>query len=184
MTMSAKRRRFRAGRLAVFGGVYSNHLALRAVLDDVAGRGADATWCLGDLGGFGPHPDRSAAILRESGIPMLRGNYDDAIGHDRADCACGYTDPRDNDFAQRSFDYTVARTSADHKRWMCDLPEQHRVTLGGRPVLLCHGSPRRVNEFLWESGCSDAFLEWLCDAHTLAWARLQHADVARAATAP
>jgi diadenosine tetraphosphatase ApaH/serine/threonine PP2A family protein phosphatase len=32
-------------------------------------------------------------------------------------------------------------------------------------VLLCHGSPRRVNEFLWESACPDAFLEWLCDAH-------------------
>src|SRR5512134_3609634 len=118
-----------SGRLAVFGGVYSNHLALRAVLDDIAGRGADATWCLGDLGGFGPHPDRSAEILRASGVPMLRGNYDDAIGHDRADCACGYTDPRDNAFAQRSYDYTVRRTGADAKHWMRDLPEQQRFTL-------------------------------------------------------
>jgi diadenosine tetraphosphatase ApaH/serine/threonine PP2A family protein phosphatase len=39
------------------------------------------------------------------------------------------------------------------------------LTVGGRRVLLCHGSPRRVNEFLWESTCSDAFLEWLCDAY-------------------
>jgi predicted phosphodiesterase len=150
-------------RLAVIGGVYSNHLALRAVLDDIASRGSDLTWCLGDLGGFGPHPDRSAECLRAAGVPMLRGNYDDSIGHDRADCACGYTDPRDNAFAQRSYDYTVARTSADHKRWMRELPEQHRITVGGRRVLLCHGSPRRVNEFLWDSTCSDAFLEWLCD---------------------
>lgn len=154
-----------SARIAVFGGVYSNHLALRAVLDDIAARGPDATWCLGDLGGFGPHPDRSAEILRGSGIPMLRGNYDDAIGHERADCGCGYTDPRDNDFAQRSYDYTVAHTATGHKRWMRDLPEQHRLVIGGRRVLLCHGSPRRVNEFLWESACSDAFLEWLCDAH-------------------
>ena len=152
-------------RLAAFGGVYSNHLALRAVLGDVARHGADVTWCLGDLGGFGPHPDRSAEILRESGVPMLRGNYDDSIGHDRADCGCGYTDPRDNAFAQRSYDYTIARTAAEHKRWMRELPEQHRLTIGGRRVLLCHGSPRRVNEFLWESACSDAFLEWLCEAH-------------------
>ena len=152
-----------SARLAVFGGAYSNHIALRAVLDDIARRGADVTWCLGDLGGFGPHPDRSAEILRASGIPMLRGNYDDSIGHDRADCACGYTDPRDNGFAQRSYDYTVARTAEEHKRWMRELPEQHRLTVGGRRVLLCHGSPRRVNEFLWESACSDAFLEWLCD---------------------
>ncbi|HKQ58394.1 MAG TPA: metallophosphoesterase family protein [Candidatus Eisenbacteria bacterium] len=154
-----------ATRLAVFGGVYSNHVALHAVFDDIAGRGADLAWCVGDLGGFGPHPDRSAGMLRASGLPMLRGNYDDAIGHERDDCACGYSDPRDLAFAQRSYDYTVARTSAEHKRWMRGLPEQLRLEIGGRRVLLCHGSPRRVNEFLWESACSDTFLEWLCDAH-------------------
>jgi diadenosine tetraphosphatase ApaH/serine/threonine PP2A family protein phosphatase len=32
-------------------------------------------------------------------------------------------------------------------------------------MLVCHGSPRRVNEFLWESTCSDAFLGWLCETH-------------------
>ena len=152
-------------RLAAFGGVYSNHLALAAVLEDIERRGADRVWCLGDLGGFGPHPDRAAEILRGAGIPMLRGNYDDSIGNDRADCACGYTDPRDNFFAQISYDYTAARTSSDHKAWMRGLPERHRIEAEGRRLLLCHGSPRRVNEFLWESACSDAFLEWLCDRH-------------------
>ena len=152
-------------RLSVFGGVYSNHLALDATLDDIAARGTDRAYCLGDLGGFGPHPDRAAERLRRAGIPMLRGNYDDSIGHDPDDCACGYTDPRDNHFAQVSFEYTAARTAAAHKAWLRDLPEQLRLELGGRRVLLCHGSPRRVNEFLWESNASDAFLEWLCDQH-------------------
>jgi predicted phosphodiesterase len=150
-------------RVAALGGIYSNHLALGAVLEDIARQGADLTWCLGDLGGFGPHPDRSAEILRAAGVPMLRGNYDDSIGNDRADCACGYTDPRDNYFAQLSYDYTAARTAAEHKAWMRTLPEQQVVSAAGRRLLLCHGSPRRVNEFLWESACSDAFLEWLCD---------------------
>jgi len=154
-----------AHRLAVFGGVYSNHAALAAVLADIGARGADLAWCLGDVGGFGPHPDRSTGILRAAGVPMLRGNYDEAIGHDRADCRCGYSDPRDQRFAQISYDYTVARTSADHKAWMRDLPEQQRLSIAGRRLLLCHGSPRRVNEFLWESACSDAFLEWLCQTH-------------------
>jgi len=151
-------------RLAVFGGVYSNHLALDATLADIAAR-SEAGYCLGDLGGFGPHPDRAAERLRRSGMPMLRGNYDDSIGHGRADCACGYTDPRDNHFAQRSYDYTAARTAPGHKAWMRGLAEQLRLEIGGRRVLLCHGSPRRVNEFLWESSASDAFLEWLCAQH-------------------
>ena len=152
-------------RLAVFGGVYSNHFALRAALDDIQRRGADLTWCLGDLGGFGPHPDRAAEILRGAGVPMLRGNYDDAVGHDRPDCGCGYNDPRDRAFAQRAFDYTVARTGADHKAWMRERPEVERLEVSGLRLLLCHGSPRRVNEFLWESTCPDAFLEWLLEAH-------------------
>src|SRR5881409_1446249 len=121
-------------RLAAFGGVYSNHLALAAVLEDIERRGADWVWCLGDLGGFGPHPDRAAEILRGAGISMLRGNYDDSIGNDRADCACGYTDPRDNGFAQISYDYTVARTSSDHKAWMRGLPERHRIEAPGQRV--------------------------------------------------
>src|SRR6185295_4111133 len=151
-------------RLAVFGGVYSNHLALRATLDDIRLRGTDLTWCLGDLGGFGPHPDRAAELLRGAGVPMLRGNYDDAVGHERADCGCGYSDPRDTAFARHSYDYTVARTAPEHKAWLRDLPPVQRLEIAGRRLLLCHGSPRRVNEFLWDSTCPDSFLEWLLDA--------------------
>jgi predicted phosphodiesterase len=150
-------------RLALLGGVYSNDLALAAALRDIRRRGADHVWCLGDLGGFGPHPDRAAEVLRGFGIPMLRGNYDDSIGFERMDCGCGYSDPRDHHFAQLSYDYTLANTAAGHRAWMRELPEQQRLEIRGRRVLLCHGSPRRVNEFLWESACPDAFLEWLCD---------------------
>ena len=152
-------------RLALFGGVYSNDLALAAVLEHLRHRGADLAWCLGDVGGFGPHPDRAAEILRDKGVPTLRGNYDDAIGHEHADCGCGYTDPRDSRFAQLSYDYTLANTAPGHRAWMRSLPEQQRLEIEGRSMLLCHGSPRRVNEFLWESACSDAFLEWLCERH-------------------
>lgn len=151
--------------LAAFGGVYGNHLALDAVLGDIARHAPDAAWCLGDLGGFGPHPDLALERLRQSGIAVLQGNYDASVGHDLDDCACGYTDPRDRHFAQISFDYTRARTAPAHKAWMRTLPPLHRFEAAGRRVLLCHGSPRRQNEFLWDSTCSDDFLEWLCDAH-------------------
>ncbi len=152
-------------RLALFGGVYSNDRALEAVLDAAVRRGAETVRCLGDLGGFGPHPDRAIERLRAAGVPSIRGNMDDTVGHDRGDCACGYGDPRDLRFSQVSFEYTVARTSGANKAWLRGLPERQQLEVEGRRVLLCHGSPRRVNEFLWESACSDAFLERLCDEH-------------------
>ena len=148
---------------AFFGGVYSNYLALAEAVRDARGRGVDAIYCLGDFGAFGPHPDRTLDLLREHGIPCIQGNYDNSIGSALGDCQCGYTDPRDNHFAQLSYDYTLAKTAAHHRAWMRDLPAQLRLDLNGTRVLLCHGSPRKMNEFLWESTSSTAFLEYLCD---------------------
>jgi predicted phosphodiesterase len=152
-------------RIALFGGVYSNHLALRALLDDAARRGISRLYCLGDLGAFGPHPDKVFPLLREAGIQVVQGNYDHSIGNGLADCQCGYTDPMDNYFARLSYDYTFRNTSEENKRWMRDLPQEIRFPLGGRRVLLCHGSPRKMNEFVWETGASTAFLKRLCDEH-------------------
>ena len=152
-------------RLGVFGGVYANHLALRATLDAIGQRGAEHVWCLGDVGGFGPAPEASVALLRASGVRTVQGNYDHSIGHGLADCACGYHDARDEQFAQLSYDFTSARVGESSRAWLRALPREARLTIGGRRVLLCHGSPRRQNEFLWDSACSDAFLAWLCDAH-------------------
>lgn len=150
-------------RIALLGGIYSNYLALERVLQDIRRRGVDAVYCLGDLGAFGPFPDRVFPLLSENRVQCLQGNYDDSIGHELADCQCGYLDPRDNYFAQISYDYTLAKTSAANRLWLQRLPKQVRFELGPLRTLLCHGSPRRVNEFLWESTTSTHFLENLAD---------------------
>jgi len=152
-------------RLALFGGVYANRPALEAVLEDVARRGIERVWCLGDLGGFGPDPEGCIARLRERRVPTVQGNVDDSLARRLADCACGYADPDDLYFSQLSHDFTDARVSQASRDWLRALPREACFDLGGRRVLLCHGSPRRQNEFLWESDCSDAFLGRLCDEH-------------------
>jgi len=169
-------------RAAFFGGVYSNSIALEEAIRDARRRGAEALFCLGDLGGFGPHPDRVPPILREHRVTVVQGNYEDSVGHDRPDCQCGYTDPRDNRFAQIAYDYTLANTPAVFKAWYRTLPRTLRIEMGGRRLFLCHGSPRRQNEFLWKSTSPVPFLERLlrdCEAdvvlctHTgLHWARI------------
>jgi len=150
-------------RLAFFGGVYSNHLALAAGIRDARLRGADAMYCLGDLGAFGPHPDRVFPLLQQYEVICLQGNYDHSIGNELDDCQCGYTDPRDNHFAQISYEYTFANTDQSHRHWMRDLPGELRFEEEGVRFLLCHGSPRKTNEFLWESTTSTHFLEKLAD---------------------
>jgi predicted phosphodiesterase len=146
------------GRVAVFGGVYSNHLALAAAITDAKQRRVDEMYCLGDLGAFGPNPDKVFPLLERHGVHVVRGNYDDSIARGLDDCQCGYTDPRDNHFARLSYQYTYRKTSAENRLRMATFPEEIRFRLGELDVLACHGSPRRTNEFLWESTTPTHFL--------------------------
>jgi predicted phosphodiesterase len=149
-------------RFAFIGGIYSNYHALTAALDEIERRHVDATYFLGDLGAFGPHPDRIPRLLIERGIPGIQGNYEESLSTRATDCHCGYTDPRDNHYAQISYDYTFANTRDGYKDWMGTLPREIRFVADGKRFLLVHGSPRKINEFLWRSTSPDPFLEKLC----------------------
>jgi hypothetical protein len=150
-------------RIAVFGGIYNNHLGLAALLEDATRRGAEAIYCLGDLGGFGPNPEKVRPLLDQGGVLAIQGNYEESLASGREDCNCGYTDPRDNHFAEISYRYTERSCSAGFKAWMGTLPKRRRVRVGDRELLLVHGSPRRVNEFLFHSTSPVPFLEVLLD---------------------
>ena len=171
-------------RIACLGGIYSNYLALQSALQDIERRQVDAIFCLGDLGAFGPYPDHVFPLIKEYQVQCLQGNYDDSIGNQLDDCQCGYTDARDNYFAQISYDYTLANTSKQNRELLKQFPPQVRLQLGDLRVLLCHGSPRKVNEFLWESTTSTHFLDSQCSqyqtdviatTHTgIKWQRMLH----------
>lgn len=152
-------------RIAVFGGIYSNHLALGRAIEDARDRGAEHLVCLGDLGAFGPSPDKVFALLQGAGVQTIRGNYDDSVARGLDDCQCGYTDPRDNHFARLSYQYTYANTAPANREWLGSLPASARLRLGELDVLCCHGSPRQMNEFLWESATPAHFLRKMADDH-------------------
>jgi len=152
-------------KIAFIGGIYSNYHAPVATLDDAARRGINSVYFLGDLGAFGPYPNRVPKLLIERGIAGIQGNYEESLSTRADDCHCGYTDPRDNHYAQISYDYTFANTSDAYKEWMATLPREIRFTAGDLRFLLVHGSPRTINEFLWRSTSPDPFLEKLCRDH-------------------
>lgn len=145
-------------RLALMGGIYNNYLAFEAAIKDANKKGVDEIYCLGDLGAFGPYPDRVFQIIHENNIKVVQGNYDHSVGNGLNDCQCGYTDPRDNYFAKLSYDYTFKNTSDENKLFLKNLPKEIRLNIYDKEILLCHGSPRRTNEFLWESTTSSHFL--------------------------
>jgi putative phosphoesterase len=137
-------------RAAVITDIHANLPALEAALRRIEELGIERISGGGDLVGYGPHPNEVCALIAERGIPTIYGNYDYAIARDLEDCGCAYVTPHDREIGQRSVDWTLANTGERAKDFMRALPFDLRFTVGATEVHLVHGSPRKVNEYLFE----------------------------------
>src|SRR4029079_13930290 len=63
-------------RVAVISDIHANLAALEATLSALEDERPDATWCLGDLVGYGPRPNECCARVAEIADVCLIGNHD------------------------------------------------------------------------------------------------------------
>ena len=136
--------------VAVITDIHGNLPALEASLERIEELGIERMCCGGDLVGYGPHPNEVCRLIEERGIPTIYGNYDYAIARDLEDCGCAYVTQHDRELGQKSVEWTLAHTDQRSKDFMAELPFDLRFNVGSSPVHLVHGSPRKVNEYLFE----------------------------------
>jgi len=136
--------------VAVITDIHANLPALEATLRRIEALDVKRVYCGGDLVGYGPHPNEVCEVITEREIPTIYGNYDYAIAREEADCGCAYLTAHDRELGQLSVAWTLAHTSATSKAFMLALPFDLRFHVGGTDVHLVHGSPRKVNEYLFE----------------------------------
>src|ERR671914_427490 len=148
---------------AVITDIHGNLPALEAALARIDQLGIERVYCGGDLVGYGPHPNEVCALIEQRAIPTIYGNYDYAIARDLDDCGCAYITPHDRELGQLSVGWTLANTGQPAKDFMRELPFDLRFDVGGTPVHLVHGSPRKVNEYLFEDK-PDSLYERLAQA--------------------
>lgn len=148
--------------ITVLGDIHANLPALEAVFADMAQRNLNNLYCLGDLVGYGVWPNEVTAMIRERNIPTIMGNYDQGVGHDRDDCGCAYRTPEAQALGERSIAWSNAHTTAENKAYLRQLVDNISLQLGDLKVALVHGSPRKVNEYLYEDR-PEASLERLLD---------------------
>lgn len=144
-------------RLAIISDIHGNRHALEAVWADVQSQTPDLVVCLGDLVGYGAYPNEVIDFVRERQLPVLMGNYDDGVGFDRDDCGCVYKDPTDDALGHQSLLWTRERVTPERKAYLRSLPFQRRERLEGREVLCVHGSPRKINEYVYEDRPESVF---------------------------
>jgi putative phosphoesterase len=144
-------------RVAVITDIHANVAALDAALERIDQGGIERVFCGGDLVGYGPRPNEVCEVIAGRDIPTIYGNYDWAIGRDEEDCGCAYVDKHDREIGQLSVGWTLEHTDQRSKDFMRELPFDRRFELRGRRVRLVHGSPRKVNEYLFEDKPAKTF---------------------------
>src|ERR1700752_3719634 len=137
-------------RIAIFSDLHGNSAATEAVLAAIDAEAPEAIYNLGDLVGYGARPNETIALIRERGIPTIMGNYDDGVGFDRDDCGCAYREAEEKRRGDQSLTWTRAQVTPENKAFLRTLAHEIRLEVDRRRVLLVHGSPRKINEYLFE----------------------------------
>ncbi len=123
-------------RYLVLSDIHSNLPALEAVLAEVDLSHIDEVLCLGDLVGYGPHPNECIARLRELPLRCVAGNHDWA--------AIGKMDTAEFNLAAReACQWTEKELTAENRAYLQSLPE----TFVQDDYTLVHGSLRAP---IWE----------------------------------
>jgi len=144
-------------RIAIFSDIHGNLPALEAVLHDIKAQHPDQVYCLGDLVGYASSPNEVSERIRSEHVPTVMGNYDDGVGFDRDECGCAYKEAIDRELGQRSLEWTKTQTTEENKAFLRTLVPEIRFDVAGVRVLLVHGSPRKMNEYLFEDRAISSF---------------------------
>ncbi len=135
---------------ALFSDVHGNLPGLEAILADIEQRSVPQTISLGDLVGYGPSPNEVALLVRDRGIPSLMGNYDQGIGFETGDCGCVYKTDEQRAEGAVSLEWTQEVVTAEVKAYLRTLEDHFTLATPAGDLLAVHGSPRRINEYLFE----------------------------------
>jgi predicted phosphodiesterase len=125
-------------RLGIFSDIHANLEAFSAVLEAYKSERIDVYYCLGDTVGYGGSPNECADLVRETARKTILGNHDAAVSG-RMDYSYYY------EAARHALDAHAAMLSEANMAWLKSLPYQEK--LDAHEVLLCHGSPVRLEEF-------------------------------------
>ena len=135
----------------------------------------DQIYCLGDLVGYAPFPNKVVEEIRKRRIPTIAGNHDETIGHSPMNDGSLYQLEDGMSAGAISKALTNQLVKEKNRAYLKTLPQRMSIDfkLGGEDlrILLVHGSPRKINEYLFEEHEETDLLELMTDnrAHIMAF---------------
>ncbi|MEO6521266.1 MAG: metallophosphoesterase family protein [Mucilaginibacter sp.] len=126
-------------KIALFSDIHANLPAFEAMLKDMDSRHPDAIYCLGDLIGYNIWPNEVIAEIRKRGIATLMGNHDLKVKDLKTSIA---------ETSGKNYAYHLVDTA--HLDYLATLPSHIRLEYPDLNILMVHGSPAKVDEYVLE----------------------------------
>jgi putative phosphoesterase len=155
-------------RIALFSDIHANLPALEAFFKSIEEQKPDALYCLGDLVGYNIWPNEVINEIRKRRIPTIAGNYDFGIGRAIDDCGCAYKTDLEKANGAVSISFTNEIVKDEERKYLRTLPAhiklEYQLNNDTLNLLLVHGSPRKINEYLFEDREEKSMLRIMQDA--------------------
>ena len=98
---------------AIIADIHGNLEALQAVLEDCKAQNATHYACLGDVVGYNANPKECLDIIRDMGMPIVKGNHDEYCSADQN--LDGF-----NAHAAEAVNWTRKQLSDEDRKWLRD----------------------------------------------------------------
>ena len=144
-------------KVALIGDVHANLPALEAVLEDAHQRGVEEVWNIGDFVGYGAFPDEVVRRLQQEKALSIIGNYDiKALKVKKKKKKWKNSKMPEKWFA---FNCAYDNLSEPSREYLKSLPEELRLEVASKRILLTHGSPAANDEYVGENTSEERLRE-------------------------
>ncbi len=136
--------------VGLIADVHSNVVALKAVLSALDEMGAKRILHAGDIIGYNPYPDETIELFRKNKIISILGNHDRGlISGDSFDF---------NPYAQTALEWTRDTITSENLNYISSLKNRESISIDRKRIVLIHGSPRDVDEYVYPENVTPHFL--------------------------
>lgn len=118
-------------KIAIISDIHSNLYALEAVIQDIKHRGVDDIYCLGDIVGYGAHPNTCLNIVKRRCSKIVKGNHEDAVCNIQREMELSR-------FAREGVVFSRKNMESNQIDFLSKLP--YMIILEDLDMILCHGS--------------------------------------------
>ncbi len=142
-------------RLAIISDIHGNLPALEAVWEDIEAQGITDIHHLGDIVGYNPFPNETVALIAERGIPGITGNYDQAVLAQVPDPIGELLNAKITPMGREIYAWTAREVNRQSREFLAAQPRHLSLARGQWRLLLTHGSPRHIKDYVRPSWPDD-----------------------------